>query len=278
MDGITMRLPTSCRIVITGAASGFGRALAVELSRRRAHLVLSDVDVPGTEETARLAASAGAASTRVVRCDVTALADVQALAAACEGPIDLVVNNAGVASAGLVGVLPMSDWRWTLDVDLFGVIHGCHVFVPKLRAQKRGHVLNVASAAGIASTAKMGAYNVAKAGVIALSETLAAELSGSGVGVTVVCPTFFKTNIARSGHFADPFARLQAIRLVENGKRAEDVARATIASVERDELYCLPMADARWLWRLKRLAPRQFRSIVTRVSEWSERRASRVRA
>jgi NAD(P)-dependent dehydrogenase (short-subunit alcohol dehydrogenase family) len=265
-----MRLPPSCLCVITGAASGFGRAVALELSRRGAHLVLSDVDVPGTEETARLAASAGAASCRVVRCDVTKLADVEALAAACERPVDLVVNNAGVASAGLVGELSIDDWRWTLDVDLYGVIYGCHVFVPRLRAQGRGHVLNVASAAGIASTPKMGAYNVAKAGVIALSETLAAELAGSGVGVTVLCPTFFQTNIARSGRFADPAACAQARRLVENGKKAEEIARAAIDDVERDELYSLPMADARWLWRLKRLAPRQFRSLVVRVSKWNE--------
>jgi NAD(P)-dependent dehydrogenase (short-subunit alcohol dehydrogenase family) len=265
-----MRIPDHARCIITGAGSGFGRALALELARRRAHLVLADIDRPSADETGRLAASEGAASTEVVRCDVTQLADVEALASGCGGPIDLVVNNAGVASAGLVGELPIEDWRWTLDVDLYGVIYGCHVFVPRLRAQGRGHVLNVASAAGIASSPRMGAYNVAKAGVIALSETLAAELAGTSIGVTVLCPTFFQTNIARSGRFVDARSREQANRLIDNGKAADAIARAALRSVERGELYALPMADARWLWRLKRLAPRSFRTLVAYVSKHSE--------
>jgi NAD(P)-dependent dehydrogenase (short-subunit alcohol dehydrogenase family) len=265
-----MRIPTFCRCIVTGAGSGFGRALALELSRRRAHLVLADIDVDATDETAQLAVAAGAESARAVRCDVTKLADVEGLLGECNGPIDLVVNNAGVASGGLVGELPIDDWRWTLEVDLFGVIYGCHVFVPRLRTQGRGHILNVASAAGIASAPRMGAYNVAKAGVIALTETMAAELSGSGVGVTVLCPTFFQTNIAHSGRFSDARARDRAARFVANGQKADVVARAAIAAVERDELYALPMADARWMWRLKRAAPTSFRALVAYIGRRSE--------
>ncbi len=262
-----MRLPAAPRCVITGAASGFGRALALELARREAHLVLGDVNRDGCEETARLALAAGARSAKALVCDVTRLADVEALAAACEGPIDLVVNNAGVASAGRIGELPIDAWRWTLDVDLVGVIHGCHVFVPKLRAQGSGHVLNVASAAGIVAAPGMGAYNVAKAGVIALSETLAGELLGTKIGVTVLCPTFFKTNIAKSGRYTDAFTRTAAERLVDAGKSAEEVARAAIAAVERNELYSLPMRDAAWLWRLKRVAPGSFQALVARLAK-----------
>src|SRR5262249_5674319 len=154
-----------------------------------------DVNLAAVEETARLARAAGAADTKAMTCDVTKLAELEALAGACDGPVDLVVNNAGVSSGGAVGELPISDWRWTIEVDLFGVIHGCHVFVPRLRAQGHGHILNVASAAGLVSMPYMAPYNVAKAGVVALSETLDAELRGSGVGVTVLCPTFFQTNI-----------------------------------------------------------------------------------
>jgi short-subunit dehydrogenase len=266
-----MRIPTSCQSVITGAGSGFGRALALELSRRQAKLVLADINVAETEETARLALAAGATSARVVRCDVTQLADVEGLALECDGPIDLVVNNAGVASAGRVGELSIEDWRWTLDVDLYGVIYGCHVFVPRLRAQGRGHVLNVASAAGIAASPNMGAYNVAKAGVIALSETLAAELAGTAVGVTVLCPTFFQSNIAKRGRFADPRRREHASRLVDGGKKADVIARAALAAVDRGDLYSLPMADARWIWRLKRMAPRSFRKLVASIARRSER-------
>jgi short-subunit dehydrogenase len=175
-----------------------------------------------------------------------------------------------VASTGLVGELSIDDWRWTLDVDLYGVIYGCHVFVPRLRARGRGHVLNVASAAGIVAGPRMAAYNVAKAGVIALSETLAVELAGTGVGVTVMCPTFVQTNIAKSGRFENDRMRAQAARVIARGKRASSVARAALDSVERGELYSMPMADARWAWRLKRLAPQPFRSLVARVAKWNE--------
>jgi len=262
-----MSLPQSPSCVITGAGGGFGRALALELSRRGAHLVLTDVDVRAVEDSARAATEAGAASTRVVRCDVTKLEDVEAVAAGCDRPIDLVINNAGVSSAGLVGELPMKDWRWTLDVDLFGVIHGCHAFVPKLRAQGHGHVLNVASAAGLLCAPSMGAYNVAKAGVIALSETLAAELFGTRIGVTVICPTFFQTGIATNGRFTDDKMRATAERLVSKGTTADVVAKAAIAAVERGRLYAVPMADGRWFWRVKRAAPQVFTRLAGRVGQ-----------
>jgi NAD(P)-dependent dehydrogenase (short-subunit alcohol dehydrogenase family) len=251
--------------VITGAADGLGRALAVELARRSAHLILSDIDVAGAEDTAGIAMAEGATSARVVRCDVTRLEEIEALNAACAGDIDLVANNAGVASAGKVGELPVQDWRWTVEIDLWGVIYGCHVFVPRLRRQGHGHILNVASAAGLLCAPGMGAYNVAKAGVVALSETLAAELLGTGIGVTVLCPTFFQSSIAKSGRFAEPRVRARAQRLVERGKAAESVARAALRCVDRGRLYALPMADARWLWRLKRLSPQIFRVVMAQV-------------
>jgi NAD(P)-dependent dehydrogenase (short-subunit alcohol dehydrogenase family) len=253
--------------VITGAAGGFGRALALELAGRQAHLVLSDIDIKGVAETAALAMAAGATSARAIKCDVTKIDDWNGLAAACDGPVDLVVNNAGVSSAGRVGELPLEDWRWTLEVDLFGVIHGCHTFVPVLRRQGQGHVLNVASSAGLLAAPYMGAYNVAKAGVIALSETLKAELSGTKIGVTVICPTFFKTNIVNSGRIADEKLKERAQSLVASGKTAESVARSAIAAVDRGVFYSVPMADGRWLWRVKRVAPGAFTALVGRVGK-----------
>jgi NAD(P)-dependent dehydrogenase (short-subunit alcohol dehydrogenase family) len=253
-----MGLSARGRSVITGAGSGFGRALALELASRGGTLVLGDINRDAVQETARLAQKQGARGVAALACDVTKLSDVEALAAACERPIDLMVNNAGVSSAGGVGDVPMEDWRWTIEVDLFGVIHGCHVFAPILKKQRSGHVLNVASCAGIACLPGMGAYNVAKAGVIALSETLHAELHDFGVGVTVLCPTFFKTDIAKNGRFPDSGTQARAQRLVERGKTAEEVVRYTLRSIDRRELYCLPMADARWVWRVKRAAPEAY--------------------
>ena len=276
-----MTLPRAPRCVITGAGSGFGRALALELSSRAAHLVLSDVDLPSAREAAQAASASGATDVRVLRCDVTRLEDVLALADQCEGSVDLVVNNAGVASAGLVGELPIDDWRWTLETDLLGVVYGCHAFVPRLRAQGHGHVLNVASAAGIVSAPTMAAYNVAKAGVIALSETLAAELVGTRIGVTVLCPTFFRSNIARSGRFATAAYRAAAEGLVDDGKSVELVVREALDAVDRGRLYCVPMADGRWLWRLKRLAPASFAALIGKLAARRRKRdvrAPRIRA
>jgi NAD(P)-dependent dehydrogenase (short-subunit alcohol dehydrogenase family) len=261
-----MRLPTRPRCVITGAGSGFGRALALELSSRNASLFLGDIDEAGAAETARMAKAAGATLAVPARCDVTKLDEVQALAALTDGRVDLVVNNAGVSSGGAIGDSPLEDWRWTIEIDLFGVIHGCHVFVPILRKQGTGHVLNVASAAGLLCAPRMGAYNVAKAGVVALSETLAGELSGTAVGVTVLCPTFFRTRIASSGRFVDDKTKQSAEKLVARGKDADAIARAALRSVERGELYSIPMADGLWFWRLKRLAPRSFRSLAGMVA------------
>jgi short-subunit dehydrogenase len=260
-----MPLAKAPRAVITGAASGFGRALALVLSERGASFVLGDIDEAGLRETADLLRAKGTKETRTVVCDVTKLESVQSLAAACEGPIDLVVNNAGVSSGGSVGEAPFEDWRWTIEVNLFGVLHGCHVFVPMLRAQGHGHVLNVASAAGLLSPPRMGAYNVSKAGVVAVSETLAAELDGTGVGVTVLCPTFFRTNICKSGRFHDEKTRATAEKLVERGKSADEVARAALTSIEKGRLYSVPMADGRMYWRMKRLAPESFRRAAAKV-------------
>ncbi|MCC6526968.1 MAG: SDR family NAD(P)-dependent oxidoreductase [Polyangiaceae bacterium] len=250
-----MRLPSSPFCVITGAGGGFGRALAIALGRRHGRLLVSDVALEAARETARLAAAAGAAEVRATGCDVSRLAEVEALAAACDGHIDLVVNNAGVSSGGLVGELPIADWRWTLDVDLWGVIHGCHAFTPILRRQGGGSILNVAAAAGFVAAPRMAAYNVAKAGVIALSETLAAELAGTGVSVTVLCPTFFKSDVVSSGRFADPGTRAAAERMLAHGIGVDAVVSRALAAVERGSLYSVPMADGRWLWRAKRLAP-----------------------
>jgi short-subunit dehydrogenase len=273
-----MHLPPAARSVITGAGSGFGRALALELATRGGHLVLSDVKLDATEETAQQCRQRGASSAVARSCDVSKLADIEALAASCDGPIDLVVNNAGVSSGGLVGELSIADWRWTIEVDLFGVIYGCHVFLPLLKKQGYGHILNIASAAGLLCAPRMGAYNVAKAGVVALSETIAAELAGSQVGVTVLCPTFFRTNIIADGHFADERTRQMAQRFMKGARPVEEVVAAALAAVEKNQLHALPMADARWLWRLKRLLPGSFSNVVSTGIKLREKLSGRPRA
>ncbi|MCK6544683.1 SDR family NAD(P)-dependent oxidoreductase [Myxococcota bacterium] len=265
-----MGLPSSPRAVVTGGAGGLGRAFCLELGRAHGRVVVGDLDVAGAEETARLVRDAGGEAV-AVRADVADVADVEALAACAAerfGGVDLLVNNAGVAVAGPIDVVPVADWRWIVDVNLFGVVHGCHVFAPRFKAAGRGHIINVASAAGLVSMVNMSAYNATKAAVVALSETIRGELAPHGVGVTVLCPTFFETGIIDHGHNHGPEATIRLARklMARSKLHADDVARLALAGAAKDELYVVPMADGRWMWRLKRLAPQLFqRTLVPKA-------------
>jgi NAD(P)-dependent dehydrogenase (short-subunit alcohol dehydrogenase family) len=179
--------------VVTGAGSGIGAAFAVELARRGSAVVCSDIDPDAAQRTVDAITAAGGRAT-AVHCDVSQIDAVTALAEAAQtwfghSPT-LVINNAGVGAGGQpVGEMALDDWNWTLGINLWGPIHGCHVFTPILRDaagdQPRG-IINVASAASFGAAPDMAAYNVSKAGVLSLSETLAAELSGTGIGATVL--------------------------------------------------------------------------------------------
>ena len=266
-----MKLSKQTRAVITGAGSGLGRAFAEELACKGAKLVLSDIGEEGLQETARRVRGAGAGDVVVQTADVRSAIEVELLASLADdrwGGSDLVINNAGVAVSGSVGDVPLEDWQWIIGVNLLGVIHGCHAFVPRFRKSRSGHVLNVASAAGLISLPKMAPYNVTKAGVVALSESLRAELSGSGVGVSVLCPSFFKTNIVKSGRTtgiregSDFGEKLMARAKTD----ARGVAAAALKGVEDDDLYVVPMADARWMWRVERAMPSMIGKVLGAVA------------
>jgi len=257
-----MTIPFEPRAVVTGAASGLGRALCLALATRRANIVVSDIDLTGAEETAQLVVRLGG-SARTQRCDVSKADEVEELARFADrelGGTDLLVNNAGVAVGGPVGEVPLEDWAWALNINLWGVIHGCHAFVPRLKQQRRGHVLNVASAAGLLSPPDMGPYNVGKAGVVALSETLYSELRAHGVGVTALCPTYFLTSIMASArsHSASELRSVAEEMMQRSKVQAPQVAERALSACDAGELYCVPMLDGQVAWRLKRLAPTLF--------------------
>ncbi|MBD0862798.1 SDR family NAD(P)-dependent oxidoreductase [Gordonia sp. zg691] len=242
--------------VVTGAGSGIGRAFAIELARRGGRVVCADISVERAEETVALLDGPGFA----IECDVAVQSEVEDLAlfAAREfghAPT-LVINNAGVGIGGHpVGRIGFDDWNWALGINLWGVIHGCEIFVPQMRAAGRGGVINVASAAGFAAAPTMGPYNVGKAAVMSLSETLAAELSGSGVKVSVLCPTFVKTNVAADGRITDASMQLAQTLMRWTGLSAERVAITTLDAHDKGRLYVVPQLDAKAIWLLKRLAP-----------------------
>lgn len=249
----------NARAVVTGAGSGIGRAFALEIARRGGAVVCADINLAAAQDTARRIAAAGGKAL-AARCDVSVHAQVEALAAETEAwfgaPADLIVNNAGVGAGGLrIGEIPMADWQWVLGVNLWGVIHGCQVFAPRLRKLGRGGILNVGSTASFSAAPLMGAYNVSKAAVLALSETLAAEMAGTGIKVSALCPTFVDTNITRDGRIAASSSQLAAKLMKWTGISAERVARESLEALDRGQLYVLPQLDARLIWRLKRYAP-----------------------
>lgn len=248
----------SCAVV-TGAGSGIGRAFALELARRGGRVMCADIRLDSAKETVALIKHNGGSASAAL-CDVGDISQVEQLAAQAEtffdGATTLVINNAGIGTGGHpIGAVSLEDWQATLHVNLWGVIHGCHVFAPRLRALGRGGIINVASTASFAAAPLMGPYNVTKAGVLALTETLAAEFSGTHVHVTALCPTFVKTNIVRDGRIASnasgPAARLMAL----TGVSPESVVRKTLDALDRNQLYVVPQIEARAIWRSKRFAP-----------------------
>ncbi|MDO3646276.1 SDR family NAD(P)-dependent oxidoreductase [Nocardia mangyaensis] len=248
------------KAVVTGAGSGIGRAFALELAARGGQVVCADIDKDRAEETVRLIERVHGATGHALFCDVADRGDMESLALHCElllhGPPTVVVNNAGVGIGGSpVGQVGLDDWQWALGINLWGVVHGCELFTPQLRAVGRGGIINVASAAAFTAAPTMGPYNVSKAAVLSLSETMAAELSGSGVAVTVLCPTFVKTNVARDGRIAADAMKLAETLMRWTGYSPERVVRMTLDANDRGRLYVLPQLDARLIWLLKRQLP-----------------------
>jgi NAD(P)-dependent dehydrogenase (short-subunit alcohol dehydrogenase family) len=272
-----MTIPQNPRAVVTGAAGGLGRAFCLALAKRGAKIIVSDRDLAGAEETARLVTEAGGVG-HAVSCDVTKREDVEKLAVIADdrfGGTDLLINNAGVAVSGPIGEIPLKDWEWIVNINMWGVIYGCHVFAPRFKAQGSGHVLNVASAAGLLSAPEMGPYNVTKAAVVALSETLSGELRPLGIGVTVLCPTFFQTNIltsSRSETIKPSLQDVAAERMKQSKIQANDVAEIALRGCDRGDLFVVPMSDGKWAWRMKRLAPESYFAYMPRVMKYMEKK------
>ena len=270
-----MRLQ-GARALVTGAASGLGRALSLELARRGAKVLLADLDEDGLDAVAAEVRGAGGEAL-CRRLDVREEGGWQICLEAARGAwggLDLLVNNAGVADVG--GILESTEraWERQLQVNLMGVARGCRLGVPLLVESGGGHVVNVASMAGIALAPGMIAYNTAKAGVVALSESLWVELRPHGIGVSVVCPAFFPTNLTASMDEASPEVVKRVNRWMESsGITVDDVVRDVLSAVEKDQFLVLTHPKTRGLWRLKRFLPDRYRA---RMLKDHEQRLKRI--
>jgi NAD(P)-dependent dehydrogenase (short-subunit alcohol dehydrogenase family) len=240
--------------VVTGAASGIGRAVAEHLAAAGMRLVLADIEEAALAEAAGALAASGT-DVVAVPTDVSDGASVEALrdrALDAFGAVHLVHNNAGVGGGGPIWTIPESTWRWLIDVNLWGVIHGIRAFVPLLVEQGEGHVVNTASIAGLMSAPLMGPYNATKHAVVTISETLHNDLRmfGSSVGVSVLCPGFVRTRIAESHRNRPAYVpaddspeaavgREVMSQLIAGGIDPGQIAAAVLDAVRTDRFYIL---------------------------------------
>jgi short-subunit dehydrogenase len=260
-------------VVITGAASGIGRALAVEAAGRGALLAISDLDETGLAVTAGLAERAGARAVRTDRVDVadrTAMATYAATVASHHRRVDVVVNNAGVALAGHLVDLTYDDLEWIVGVNFWGVVHGTKEFLPHLIASGDGHLVNISSLYGLVSMPGQSAYNATKYAVRGLSEAVREEMlvAGHPVKVTVVHPGGVRTAIARNARTSalvdrDAAARLFDERLARTSP--EQAARVIVRGVLAGKPRVLVGVDAHVLHQFARLTGSRYQDVVARL-------------
>jgi NAD(P)-dependent dehydrogenase (short-subunit alcohol dehydrogenase family) len=267
---MTTRTFADKRVVITGGGSGLGRALSLRFARERWRVGIADINLERADETLAQVRRDGGDGF-VQPCDVGRDEDFAALAERVRkewGGLDVIVNNAGIATAGTVTATAMADWEAVLNINLLGCVRGCRTFVPMLLSQRSGHVVNIASFAALASAPGMVSYNVAKAGVFSLSESLRAEVFDEGVDVTVACPAFFRTNLLESFRGPDPSAKATVARFMDRASvTADDVANDIYQAVMHGRFLVISHADSRWQYRMKRAAPEIFYREVRKMKK-----------
>ena len=265
-------------VLVTGAASGIGRATALLFASRGARLFLCDKNQTGLEETASLAGVLGK-RVRIDRVDVSNRDAMRAYSELVQREvesIDVLVNNAGVGVAGTFLDTTLEDWDYILGINLLGVVHGCHFFVPAMvRRGAGGHVVNIASAAGFAAPGDMAAYAATKFGVVGFSEALRSELSEHRIGVSAVCPGMVNTPITAASRYRGERALRDREKVAEAFRKRnygpEKVAEAIASAVVTNKGF-VPVGPEAWvLYALKRVSPR----LVARLMRAGRERVSR---
>ncbi len=249
-------------VLVTGAASGIGKATAEAFARLGADLVLCDID---EEELATVAEELPGTGQRLVeRVDVADLEQMQAFAARVHerfGAVDVLVNNAGVAISGGFLDTSLEDWRWITGINLWGVIYGCKLFIPAMVERGRGgHVVNVSSSAGYVCTRMLAAYGTTKFAVFGLSEALRDELQPHGIGVSTICPGIVDTAIVRTmrrrGPSADPSVHERILSMYRKRRFGPEKVAEKIVEAVRDDRGVVPVTAEAWvMWGLKRMFP-----------------------
>jgi len=244
-------------VIVTGAASGLGRALCEEMGRRGAVIVATDIDQEGAEQVASTVASAGGKAEAALL-DVTHAEDVQKRVeetASNHGRLDYIFNNAGIAVAGEVYDMSLDDWRHIIDINLWGVIYGTHAAYPIMVKQRSGHIVNVASTAGLVAFPICTPYSTTKHAVVGLSSSLREEAREFGVKVSAVCPGFIKTNIFEAAVMVNTSRDGLVSTAEETGLDVDKAALKVLRGVERNQRIINFPGQARLFWLLHRLHP-----------------------
>jgi NAD(P)-dependent dehydrogenase (short-subunit alcohol dehydrogenase family) len=249
-------------IVITGAASGIGRSVAEALAREGARLHLCDRDEDGLREASE---AIGRAVVTQAKVDVSKRDEVERFANnvhhVCGSAVDVLINNAGVGLSGGILDTTLEDWEWVLSVNLWGVIHGCHYFVPRMVSEDRrgSHVVNVASALGLFAAPNILGYSTSKFAVVGLSESMRAELEPHGIGVTTICPGIIDTNIVKTTRYKQHDADAAKTRVIAMYKKRayspDKVAEVIVQSI-KSRKGVVPVSPEAWVaYWLKRFVP-----------------------
>ncbi len=259
-----MQIAQNSRVLVTGAASGLGLALVRQLADRGCRVLGTDIHA----EIPQVLQGIGGVSYR--KLDVTQDTDWATahdwVVEQWEG-LDFLFNNAGVAAGGRIEMTEMDQWQWIVDINLLGVARGCRTFTPMLKQQRHGHIVNTASAAGLIHPPRMSEYNAVKAGVVALSETLLHELKPFGVDVSVVCPTFFKTNLPESMRGKDESAQKSATKLIDRSKvTADQIAAEVLKGVVKGRHIILTDRDGKIAYAAKRFARPLYYAMMKKAS------------
>lgn len=263
---------------ITGAGSGIGRALALELAARGAAIAISDIDAARVEETAELAHALGA-DVMSSTLDVSDKGAVFAWAdevAARYGKVNLIFNNAGVALSATIDEITYEDFQWLFDINFWGVVHGTKAFLPHLKASGEGHIVNISSVFGLIAVPGLAAYNTSKFAVRGFTETLRQELDIERAGVSSSCvhPGGIQTNIARDAEMRESMKKIVGDDLEASTKNfeklfstsPEQAAKAILLGVQRDKRRILVGRDATAIDGGQRIMPSLYQYLVSRFS------------
>ena len=252
------------RAFITGAASGLGKSFAIELAKEGWTIGMADINLKELELAASIIETLGGKPLQYPL-DVSDKDQFKKVAEdflSKVGGIDLLFNNAGVGDGSVFEDYSLENYEWMVGINQMGVVYGCYYFIKAMKKQKSGHILNTASAAAIGCAPTMAAYNMTKAAVVAISETLYSELMDHNIQVSCIQPTYFKTNVIQYARGGDLVKKATQMFIDRSGLEAEEVAQEILTRAGNKELYIILPKDARKMWMYKRLAPTWFRKKV----------------